>query len=85
MTTTKKTDDDVTDAPEPVPAEAPIEVVTESVSYAQAIRLEYSQYRAVQVVHVDGVPAFNAGAAVPASHPLLAGWLADGMVVPVDA
>jgi hypothetical protein len=48
--------------------------------YVAAVALEYGQYRAKYLLHVGGAPAFAAGAPVPASHPMVDGWLADGSI-----
>jgi hypothetical protein len=62
----------VEDAPlvsEPMPAD-----------YVAAVAEEYGQYRAVHMLNVYGAPAFAPGAPVPASHPMVEGWLADGSI-----
>lgn len=62
------------------------------VGYSGRIRADYSQFRAAQTILFDGVPAYGAGAPVPASHPLVTDpvtggpgeWVRDGLVVPVE-
>jgi hypothetical protein len=64
------------DAPlvsEPMPAD-----------YVAAVAQEYGQYRAKYLLNVYGAPAFAPGAPVPASHPMVEGWLADGSIERVE-
>jgi hypothetical protein len=49
-------------------------------SYMQSIQDNYSQYRAVTPLNVDGVRAFNPGDPVNADHPMLAEWVDGGGV-----
>jgi len=53
-------------------------------SYLGRIASDYGQFRAVQRISWGGVPAYNEGAPVPASHPALQEWLAAGIVAPVE-
>lgn len=52
----------------------------QQVSYLQAIRDEYSQYVATSEIPWGNARAFNPGDPVPASHPGLEQFLADGVV-----
>jgi hypothetical protein len=58
-----------------------VEVPAATMDYVALIEANYSQYVSTRLLTVDGVPAFGAGSAVNADHPLLAGWLDDGGVV----
>lgn len=49
------------------------------------IRHEYSRFEALQTITVGGALAFTTGAAVPRSHPQVAQWVADGMVLDREA
>ena len=64
----------------PVVEEAVEAPPTGAQSYAAAVRAEYSQYVAAGPLHVDGVLAFAAGSPVPAGHPQVPTWLADGSI-----
>jgi hypothetical protein len=49
-------------------------------AYLDGIRKEYSQYVATSEIFWGTARAFNAGDPVPASHPGLEQWQADGLV-----
>ncbi len=49
------------------------------------IRHEYSRFTARYDINLNGARAFNAGAAVPRSHPSVPAWLEDGMLVDAEA
>jgi hypothetical protein len=61
-------------------AEEPLVSTPMPADYVAAVALEYGQYRAKYLLHVGGAPAFAPGAPVPASHPMVDGWLADGSI-----
>lgn len=48
-------------------------------------RHEYGRYVAAQAITVGGALAFTDGAPVPRSHPMVAQWVADGMVRDLEA
>lgn len=52
----------------------------QQVTYLEGIRREYSQYVATGEIMWGTARAFNAGDPVPASHPGLDQWVADGLV-----
>lgn len=83
MTAAKTTRADKPDDETPVTAEPGAGIPAGG--YLAAIDAEYSQYRSTQLLLVNGVPAFAPGSAVPASHPGVAQWLADGMIERVGA
>lgn len=56
-----------------------------SASYAKAIASEYGRYAANGPLSCYGAPAFAADQAVPASHPMVPVWLADGSIRAIEA
>jgi len=72
-----------TDAPVPAPPTVAEKNTSSRPGVWGSINHEYGQYVATRLLYLSGVPAIAAGAAVPASHPCLQAWLADGGAVPV--
>ena len=81
---TKQTGKAPDNDPDSLTAQPSPAAATASAGYLSGIAADYAQYIATGPIVVNGARAFNAGARVPASHPLLPVWIAGGYVTRVD-
>lgn len=78
-----KTPPETPAGPTAAEVDGPLESTPSDPGFVAALASEYSQYVAEVPITWFGALAFNTGSPVPAGHPMLAAWLADGSVRPV--